>query len=297
MPVYNRSKVIGRAIQSVLDQEFEDFELIVVDDGSSDGSAEIVEAIADNRIRLIRQPSNRGGNAARNLGIREARAPLVAFLDSDDWFQPNKLRAVSDFFAARAEIDVLVDSFIKTYPTGSNRPDTPRPNPVIDDNEAFLEALFGRDIWKATPGISARREALERAGMFDETLRRRQDYDLLVRLAKVARCASTDQLLWVKTNSADAISANDSTFLDSILEFAERHPEYLSDPRFHKGFALDLARYFNRIISRRRFNAILPAVRRLSAFLGPRRFAGSLIDGYRLMIRRKRRLKGGGPLA
>ena len=153
----------------------------------------------------------------------------------------------------------------------------------------FLTALFTRRIYKATPGINCRRDAAMRAGLFDETVKRRQDFDFLIRLSRVARCASTDRILWVKTNSDDSISGNDSTFLDAILDFAERHPAYLDDRRFRPGFAIDLARYFNRLVTRRRFALVAPGVARLSSLLGPARFAALLGRGYLELIRRRAR--------
>ena len=91
LPVHNRADVLPRAIESVLGQELREFELVVIDDGSTDGSAEVAGSFGDERIRLIRLDRNRGGNVARNEGIRAARAPLIAFLDSDDRYFPDKL--------------------------------------------------------------------------------------------------------------------------------------------------------------------------------------------------------------
>lgn len=287
MPAFNRAGVIGRAVQSVLDQEFGDFELVVVDDGSSDGTVAAVEAFTDPRIRLICLEANAGGNAARNRGIREARAPLIAFLDSDDYYLPEKLRFVTDYFAARPAVDVLIDSFLKVYPDGSGRPDKPRPNPVTDDNEALLAALFTRKIYKATPGINCRRDAAVRAGLFDETLKRRQDFDFIVRLAEVARCASTNRILWVKTNSPDAISANIDSFPAAILAFHDRHPAYLDHPQYRAGFALDLARHFNRLLARARFRDMVRDARPFAARLGGARFATMLASGLGQLIRRR----------
>jgi glycosyltransferase involved in cell wall biosynthesis len=84
LPVHNRADVLPRAVQSVIDQELSDFELLVVDDGSTDDSASVADSFVDPRVRLLRLPRNRGGNVARNEGIRAATAPLLAFLDSDD---------------------------------------------------------------------------------------------------------------------------------------------------------------------------------------------------------------------
>lgn len=90
IPTYNRLEYLARAIESVRAQTFADWELIVVDDGSDDGSAQMVEALGDPRIQLIRQP-RQGVSAARNRGIQAARHPWIALLDSDDRWQPTKL--------------------------------------------------------------------------------------------------------------------------------------------------------------------------------------------------------------
>ncbi|NNK47017.1 MAG: glycosyltransferase family 2 protein, partial [Altererythrobacter sp.] len=90
MPIYNVEKFVGAAVQSVLNQSFEDFELICVDDGGDDRSMQIVREFIDPRIRIVCQ-SNRGLAGARNTGIAHARADFVALLDSDDIWHPDKL--------------------------------------------------------------------------------------------------------------------------------------------------------------------------------------------------------------
>lgn len=90
VPVYNRAHLLVRTLKSVLEQTFQDFEIIVVDDGSSDDPGAAVAALADDRIRFLRQ-ENRGGGAARNAGIDAAKGRFVAFLDSDDEFVPHHL--------------------------------------------------------------------------------------------------------------------------------------------------------------------------------------------------------------
>jgi glycosyltransferase involved in cell wall biosynthesis len=102
VPVYNRANVLGRTLQSVLDQTFQDFEIVVVDDGSSDDPAAVVEKFADPRIRFLRQ-ENRGGGAARNAGIDAARGRLVAFLDSDDEFLPHHLENMHRLLATEED--------------------------------------------------------------------------------------------------------------------------------------------------------------------------------------------------
>jgi len=113
LPVHNRADVLPRAISSVIEQSLENWELIVVDDCSTDRSAEIALSFHDERIRLVGLSVNRGGNAARNAGIREAGTPLIAFLDSDDAYLPQKLERIVAHFDNRRDLDLLVDSFIK----------------------------------------------------------------------------------------------------------------------------------------------------------------------------------------
>ena len=91
IPAYNRAATIGAAIESVLRQTWEDFELVVVDDGSTDGTLEAARRIADPRLRVIAAPHNMGAAGARNLGVAEARGTWIAFQDSDDEWLPEKL--------------------------------------------------------------------------------------------------------------------------------------------------------------------------------------------------------------
>src|SRR5690606_5043295 len=95
IPAYNRAHLIEETVRSVLGQTCQDFEIIVVDDGSTDDIGSALALIGDSRIRLIRQ-HNSGANAARNRGIDIARGPFVAFLDSDDRFLPSHLEDISD---------------------------------------------------------------------------------------------------------------------------------------------------------------------------------------------------------
>ena len=95
IPLYNKRREIARTIQSVFDQTFQQFEILVIDDGSTDGGADIVAQIGDPRVRLIRQ-ANAGVSAARNHAISEAKTELIAFLDADDEWKPGFLAAIWD---------------------------------------------------------------------------------------------------------------------------------------------------------------------------------------------------------
>jgi glycosyltransferase involved in cell wall biosynthesis len=267
LPVHNRADVLPRAIQSVIDQELSDFELIVIDDGSVDSSATVAESFADPRIRLLRLSRNRGGNVARNEGVRAATAPLLAFLDSDDRYLPNKLSYAVAEFERRNGLDLLVDSFIKIQPPGARKVEVTRRNPVITDREQFRAALFTRQLWKATPAITVKRDVALEAGLFDETLRRLQDFDFLIRVSELANCASTDEVLWVKYWDANAISGQDN-MIPANVELVRRHPEYLRTAAYRPGLAYALRLSAWRRLKRADFAGIARDVRDLAKAFG-----------------------------
>lgn len=288
MPVYNRATTVGRAIESVLAQDFPDFELVLVDDGSSDASVETILGYRDSRITLLRQERNRGGNAARNRGILAATAPLITFLDSDDVFLPHKLGVVTRYFNERPDIDVLIDSFEVVYPADSGKPPMRRINPVLERSAAIERAIFARRLYKATPAISLRKEAAMRAGLFDESLKRRQDFDLVLRLSRTVRCASTDAVLWAKHWSHDAISAKQSTFMDATIDICRRHPSYIAQPANRIGLARDMARHFARLAANGSIGAAASDARRFAAEFGAGTLVSLVASGCREILRRRR---------
>jgi glycosyltransferase involved in cell wall biosynthesis len=120
MPLYNKGHEVGRAIQSVLAQTFADYELLVVDDGSTDSGPDIVTACDDPRIRMIRQ-ENAGVSAARNRGIAEARAELIAFLDADDEWYPEFLSKIISLTENYPEANVYATTYWMQKNDGSKR--------------------------------------------------------------------------------------------------------------------------------------------------------------------------------
>ncbi len=98
IPTYNRASVLPRAVQSVLNQTFQDFEIVIVDDGSTDETRDVIESFTDRRIESIHFSNNKGANAARNAGIQAANGEYIAFLDADDEWRPQKLKRQRNVF-------------------------------------------------------------------------------------------------------------------------------------------------------------------------------------------------------
>ncbi len=108
LPTFNRKRLLPRAINSVLNQTYKNLELIIIDDGSTDNTEEIVKAYSDTRIRYCKQKLNRGGSAARNAGIKLAKGELISFQDSDDEWLPEKLeRQVRKFSEVGDDVGVI----------------------------------------------------------------------------------------------------------------------------------------------------------------------------------------------
>jgi glycosyltransferase involved in cell wall biosynthesis len=178
IPVFNRPGAVRCAIDSVLAQTFQDFEVIVVDDGSTDQTAAAVRAVQDPRIRLVRHDQRRGGSAARNSGIRASTAPYVAFLDSDDEWLPSKLERQLQLFEGRHDLGLVYTGADWVYPDGSTRTMPGRRYPDL-----ARRLLTANVIGETSLGMVPR-HVLDQLGGFDETLPSSQDLDLWLRICQ-----------------------------------------------------------------------------------------------------------------
>lgn len=268
IPVFNREAEIGRCLKSLLQQDFHNFEAIVVNDASTDGTAITVESLRDPRIRLIHLPENRGHSAAGNVGIRAASGSLICFLDSDDEFLPHKLSFIHNFFLKQSEIDVLVDSFefLSQSPSGARV--RVHENPELRRTSEVEDVIFRRILWKATGAMSARRDALIKAGLWDESLRRRTDMDLILRLVQSCNCASTSAVLWRKRSNSTAISSHRETFIPALIDMVKRHPRYTSRLRWRLGLAKDITYHMLTLLFETNYALAFNDGKQLARFFG-----------------------------
>ncbi len=176
IPTYQRAAVLGEAIESVLAQTFTDYELIVVDDGSTDGTLQVVEKYKE-KITFLHQP-NRGVSAARNLGIQHSRGQLIAFLDSDDLWLPDKLSNQVPLFQAQAVGLVFGDIRFFSGKTIQRKTSfdlyPPRRGKIFGD-------LFARNFIPAST-VVVRKACLETTGLFEREFEPCEDYHLWMRI-------------------------------------------------------------------------------------------------------------------
>jgi hypothetical protein len=183
LPTYNRAPYLPEAIESVLGQSWRDFELIVVDDGSTDETREVVRAYSG-KIRYLRR-ANGGPAAARNAGLRVARGELIAFLDSDDVFFPWRLgchvKAFDEFPGAGLAWSRSTFFRGRWRPGRGGGRDGERVRTKLED--IFEDLLLWRKEGMLINGVTLRASCLERSGYFDESLPLAEDYDLWLRVA------------------------------------------------------------------------------------------------------------------
>jgi glycosyltransferase involved in cell wall biosynthesis len=180
MPLYNTRKYVAEAIDSILSQTFKDFELIVVDNGSTDGSREYAMSLGDPRVRVIREPV-RGAGMATNAGIAASRAELLAIMDADDVAHPERLMLQTEFMEAHPEVVMLGTRF--AFRVGSKTVTVP---PQPREHDEIRRALMkGRPVI-CNPSTMFRAKAVRMVGG-NRFPGPEADYDFFLRMSEVGR--------------------------------------------------------------------------------------------------------------
>ncbi len=178
IPAYNAERFVAKAIDSVLNQTYRDYEIIVVDDGSTDNTLEVLKSYGD-KVRYVRQ-SNKGASAARNTGIRHANGKYIAFLDADDVWFSQKLEKQVKVLDERPEFGLVYSNV--EFPS--------RQNGVVQTQFDLKRPYSGKILSKLivmnaipTSTVVARKECFEKVGLFDESLVASEDHDMWIRIA------------------------------------------------------------------------------------------------------------------
>lgn len=189
IPAYNARAYVMEAIRSVLAQQHEPLEILLIDDGSTDGTADLVAAEAP-RVRIIRQ-ANGGVAAARNTGLQAATGEFITFLDADDGWFPGKLRAQLDYLQAHPEVGLVWHRWQLLRPDADGRFHWPEPPRDIGPPEPHLSGWLYlqllQDCVVSSPTVMIRRAIVAEVGLFDTDLKIGEDYDYWLRISRMTR--------------------------------------------------------------------------------------------------------------
>ncbi len=183
IPSYNRDKTLPRAIDSVLTQTFSDLELLIVDDGSTDNTREVVEEymLKDSRVKYIYQENARQA-AARNNGIKHSRGEFTAFLDSDDEWLSDKLKKQIEYLETHPEFSMVYSNQLMCDSEGASRFLRYRNDQMVEGN--ILIDLLERRIYCSTQSVMVRSRVIEKVGLFDVDLKNSlEDWEWTLRIA------------------------------------------------------------------------------------------------------------------
>ncbi|MDF0750462.1 glycosyltransferase [Marinobacter sp. 71-i] len=235
-PTYNRADFIEQAVNSVLAQTYANFELLIVDDGSTDNTRELLEpALADSRVRYFHQ-ENQGQSVARNLAISEAKGDFVCFLDSDNYWPPEKLEKQVELFRQHSDYDVIYGDIIIIDETGK---EVTRKN--MSRYSGHIARYMIRDNCVSMNTAMAKRRCFDELGAMSGKRRVADDYDLWLRFSARFRFLYVPEFFAYYRVMDDQISSDKTRRFDSnwqiITDFRREFPDAMSEQDFDSGFA------------------------------------------------------------
>ncbi len=219
IPTYNRAKLIKKSVESVLNQTYNNIELIIVDDASKDNTEEVVKTIKDKRIKYIKLKTNKGACNARNVGIKEANGKYITFQDSDDEYHKDKIEKQlknliknnSDFDFCKIKITQNDSSFI--VPNAEQEKS-------IKEEKIMDELCNGNFI--STQAIFVKADCIKKH-LFDINMPRLQDYDLVLRMLPDLKVSYTNEVLVNLYTQSDSIGNSPVKLKNAIVLFLKKH--------------------------------------------------------------------------
>jgi len=223
IPTYNRADKIHMSLESVLGQTYENLEVIVVDDGSTDNTEEVIKSYDDPRIRYIEHEVNQGATAARNTGIKAALGEFVAFQDSDDKWHPKKIEKQLDAYMNSPKDHKVIYTKVCGNLTSGGKIYVPEKWATPRDGNIHDTLRKGSCV--STVGIFTKKSCLEKVGYFDEKFPRLQDWELAFRLSKFYNFKLVDEVLVEAYHDSGSITESPEALAEALEMFLEKHKE------------------------------------------------------------------------
>lgn len=227
IPTYDRQEFLPTAINSVLNQNYEPIELIIVDDHSPESPREIVEKVPESQladVKFIKHETNRGVSAARNTGIKYASGQLIAFLDDDDQWENNKIKRQVSVFSQEDDVVGVVCTGMRSIDSDGS---TITVQNVTYSGDVTKELLCGALI--PLPSIMVHRRVLNRAGLFDENMRSYEDMEWIIRLSRYCEFRSISDPLVISLRDDDA--EHEQLTDDFKMKRTESYPQFMEKCR------------------------------------------------------------------
>ena len=221
IPTYNRAYCIENAIRSVLAQTYSDIEVIVIDDASDDTTRQVVEKIADSRVRYYLREENRGAAAARNLGVSYARGSYIAFHDSDDLWLPDKLEKQMHLYEKNLSYGLVYGCYMMKLDSGNEIvvPDCSEPDGLSGN-------IFARLLVKNTigaPTILMRKDVFEKIGGFDEDMRCLEDWDFVLKVSKAYEIGFLPEVVMEASTTQGGLSSDVSGYFQNRIYLLRKY--------------------------------------------------------------------------
>jgi len=193
IPTYNRANLIRRSINSILKQTYQNLEVIVVDDGSTDNTPLEIKRIQDNRIKYIKLIENKGGSNARNIGIKKARGKYISFQDSDDLYYPNKLeKQIQNIIIKKSNLDFCKIKAIYNSSLSLFYPNKRQEKSILKGK--IFDELVSKGNFISTQAILVQKNFM-RKFFFDTNMPRLQDYEVILRMIPKVKISYTPNVL------------------------------------------------------------------------------------------------------
>lgn len=226
IPTYNRAELLERSVKSVQEQTYKKWEIIVVDDGSTDNTEDIIKKLNDVRVRYIKNEKNMGAAASRNRGAEFAKYDYIAFQDSDDVWRIDKLEKQMAYMHQSTDYDMVYCSFLKHYSNGGS---LVVPNNQIGEWEGDMYATLLVNNVIGTPTVLIRRNVFLECGGFDTELKAIEDWDLAVRVARNSQIGFVSEILVDAYETQGSISYDGAAYYKARCKMLAQNGVYLQE--------------------------------------------------------------------
>lgn len=247
IPLYNKEDYILRTIDSVLKQSFEDFELLIMNDGSTDGSVALVEAVDDARIRIISH-ENIGLSATRNEGAKHALSDLVAFVDADDTWKPDFLLTIMDLYGKYPQAAAFATNYERIFPDGSRRPASVFGIDDLKGDGGIMPDFFKMALYEVAvhpSAVAVKKSVMEETAGFLKGVRYGEDQEFFARLALRYPFAYSKKVEGEYYKDLENSITQAANHFD--MPIIELYKDYKSDANLNSQQEYYLEEYINRI--------------------------------------------------